>query len=188
MPKLPQILIELPNEPKASAPWRYGQVVHALRGCALLSVEISIPFGETPSQELVEAWVRENLPSFCERYGSRMRWHVLLSRNTPEGLLVRLLLVVSPKIFDASLLCVDSVLPMEFSLLGAAEAEASQHGGNFVWIAQLDSTLHWLVSSWALRHRPRCWGRRSSGPQRCTAPNSSHSRNSRLFRARFCVP
>ena len=138
-------LIEILGEPCATKPWQFDQVVRAVDDCAILTAEIAIPFGESLTQSIVEAWVFENLPAFAERYGTRLRWHTLLSRNTPEGSRVRILLVVSPRDFSVLGNEPDIALPTEFAILGAAEAEASKVGGNFVWVSQHKSVIHWLV-------------------------------------------
>ncbi|HSQ43285.1 MAG TPA: hypothetical protein VLM37_13475 [Fibrobacteraceae bacterium] len=93
---------------------------------------------------MVETWSLAHLPRLCSQIGERIRWHLLATRNSPEGTRHRILLTQAPHeaLVEKG---TESVFPEEFALLGAAEHLASQEGGNFVWCATRKSRWLWLV-------------------------------------------
>lgn len=119
--------------------------VQSIKGCQILTVEITTPFGQICDQDTVDTWLVEHLAGFLDRVGERIRWHILGSRNSAEGTRYRVVLVASPLGFAGAKREADMLLPQEFALVGAAEGCADGGMLDFVWVCLYENVLHWLV-------------------------------------------
>ena len=139
-------LILAPQEQHPKGAWRKQKMVSLLKGCQLLTVDITLPFGCELDDNAISDWVINTLPNSSQRNLDLLRWHALGRRNAPDGTRHRVLLVTGNSASIAQMGSkADVAWPHEFSLLAQAETQAAVNPENFVWSTALDGESHALV-------------------------------------------